>query len=91
MLARVVVRARPLNSLSLSLSACVRYFWEREAFRSLGTEVFADTKEITESVGAFRAALKVLLLVEHHKRHKVDHKCSPLWHAAKIGRAHVST
>lgn len=38
----------------------VQYFWDREAFRSLGVEVFADTKEITESVSAFRAALKAV-------------------------------
>ena len=37
----------------------VQYFWDRPSFRGLGTDVFADVKEITESVAAYRAALKV--------------------------------
>jgi len=38
-----------------------QYFWDRPQFRMLGTEVFADTKEISESVAAYRAALDAMV------------------------------
>lgn len=37
-----------------------QYFWDRPQFRMLGTEVFADTKEISESIAAYRAALDAM-------------------------------
>jgi hypothetical protein len=34
----------------------IQFFWSNPKLRDLGTEVFADVKEITESAGAFRAS-----------------------------------
>jgi hypothetical protein len=36
------------------------YFWRREACRNMGTSMFPNCKEITESVAAFRAATEYL-------------------------------
>lgn len=44
------------HTVQLPTLAHFQYFWDRPQFRALGTEVFADTKEISESVAAFRAA-----------------------------------
>jgi hypothetical protein len=48
------------HTIALPTLVHFQYFWERAELRALGTEVFEDTKEITESVAAYRAALTAI-------------------------------